>query len=436
VDRLPLDGVRVLDMTVAWSGPYVTMLLADFGAEVIRVENPWVFPTSTRGVFPRPSKETVAAAGNLNMAGYPDLDPGDRPWNRSAIFNWHSRNKRSVTLDLRQESGRELFLRLVDVSHVLVENNAVTTLGRLGIDEATLLARNDRFIVMRMPSMGLDGPHSGFIGMGGSFEAIAGLKAFRGFPGTPPDLVPSSLHMDAASGTTGAFAAMMGLRRLRREGVGGLVELPQLENLIHHFGEVVVAGSRGVEAEPMGNRDAWHAPQGVYPCSGTDRWVAVSVGSDEEWLAFRRAMGDPDWSRDLRFETVAGRLDGLDELDARISDWTRDLDRYEVFHRCQAEGVAAAPVADEADLHADPQLQHRGFFRPLSSPHTGDHIYPTHGVTWTGPPLRWDRHPPGLGEDNEYVYKQILQLSDDEYEEVSAQGHLSIDYLDRDGRRL
>jgi crotonobetainyl-CoA:carnitine CoA-transferase CaiB-like acyl-CoA transferase len=142
---LPLDGVRVLDLTVAWSGPYVTMLLADFGAEVIRVENPWVFPTSTRGVFPRPPKEVVAGATNLNMSGYPDLDPGERPWNRSAIFTWHSRNKRSMTLDLRKESGREIFLRLVDVSQVLVENNAPATLGRLGIDPELLLARNERF---------------------------------------------------------------------------------------------------------------------------------------------------------------------------------------------------------------------------------------------------------------------------------------------------
>ena len=112
------------------------------------------------------------------------------------------------------------------------------------------------------------------------------------------------------------------------------------------------------------------------------------------------------------------------------------LDRYDVFHRCQTEGVAAGPVADEADLHADPQLRQRGFFRRLSSPHTGEHVYPTHGVNWSGPPLRWDRHPPGLGEDNEYVYKQVLRLSDEEYEELVAQGHLSEDYLDPTGRPL
>ncbi len=113
------------------------------------------------------------------------------------------------------------------------------------------------------------------------------------------------------------------------------------------------------------------------------------------------------------------------------------MDRYEVFHRCQAEGVPAAPVMDEADAYADPQLQHQGFFRPLHSPHTGDHLYPAHAVRWTGPPLQWERGAPGLGDDNEYVYKDILKLTDAEYEELQREGvHISQDFLDSDGRPL
>src|SRR5579862_6142252 len=110
-------------MTMAWSGPYATMFLADYGAEVIRVENPWVFPAATRGAFARPSAETVAAAIPMTVAGYPDLDPGARPWNRNAMFNWHARNKRSMTLDVRTPSGQSLFMRLVEASEVLVENH-------------------------------------------------------------------------------------------------------------------------------------------------------------------------------------------------------------------------------------------------------------------------------------------------------------------------
>ena len=126
-----------------------------------------------------------------------------------------------------------------------------------------------------------------------------------------------------------------------------------------------------------------------------------------------------------------------DELDRALSDWTRTMDRYEVFHRCQAEGVPAAPVMDEADAYADPHLQHQGFFRPLHSPHTGDHLYPGHAVRWTGPPLQWERGAPGLGDDNEYVYKAVLKLTDAEYEELQREGvHISRDFLDSDGRPL
>lgn len=433
---LPLAGVRVIDMTVAWSGPYVTMLLADLGAEVIRVENPWIFPASTRGVFPRPPAEAVAGATNLNMSGYPDLDPGDRPWNRSAIFNWHGRNKRSMTLDLRKESGRDVFLRLVDESDVLVENNAPNTLDRLGIDHQRLVERNPQLVALRMPSGGLSGPYRDFIGFGSSFEGLVGLRSFRGVPGTTPEEAPMSLHMDAAAGTTGAFGAMVALRRVRREGAGGLVELSQIENLAQHIGEIVMAAAAGFEAVPQGNRDGRHAPQGVYRCEGEDRWVAISVASDEEWKGMRRAMDDPGWAADPRFATVDRRIEAADELDERIASWTASLDRHEVFHRCQAHGVAAAPVADEADLYADPQLRHRGFFRSMWSPHTGEHEYPGHVVRWSGPPLRWDGPSPGLGDDNEYVYREVIGVGDDEYERLRGDGHISSDYLDAHGRPL
>lgn len=422
-------------MTVAWSGPYVTMLLADFGAEVIRVENPWIFPTSTRGVFPRPTKESVAEATNLNMSGYPDLDPGDRPWNRSAIFNWHGRNKRSMTLDLRKDKGREMFLRLVEVSDVLVENHSPHTLDGLNLGYEQLSERNPAFVALRMPSGGLSGPYRSLIGMGSSFEGLVGLRSLRGFPGTAPEDAPMSLQMDAASGA-GAFAVMAALRRRRIEGTGSLIDFAQVENLAHHIGEYVTASAGGVEVEPLGNRDPRFAPQGVYPCAGGERWVAISVGSDEAWASLRTLLGEPRWAADPRLETLAGRHSLHDSLDEHIAQWTEHLDPYDVFHRCQAVGVAAAPVADEADLYADPWLAHRQYFRPLTSPHTGTHDYPSHALRWNGPPLKWERGSPGLGDDNEYVYKDILNVTSEEYEELLRDGHISSDYLDPDGRSL
>lgn len=433
---LPLAGVRVVDLTVAWSGPFVTMLLADLGAEVIRVENPWIFPTSTRGVFPRPSAAAVAGAANLNMSGYPDLDPGPRPWNRSAIFNWHARNKLSITADLRKQAGREAFLRLIERSDVLVENNSPHTLDSLGLGWPELEQRNPNLIALRMPSCGLTGPYRDFIGFGGSFEGLVGLRSIRGLPGGTPAEAPSSLHMDAAAGATGTFATLVALRARAARGAGCLLELAQMENLAHHIGEIVMAAERGVPQRPTGNRDPRYAPQGVYPCSGTDRWVAISVGSDADWQALVAIMGSPTWALDERFGSAQGRAATHDELDERLSEWTRSQDRFAVFRRCQAEGIACAPVMDELDLYADPQLRHRGFFRELDSPHTGRHEYPGHVMRWTGPALRWERAAPGLGEDNEYVYKTVLGLSDDQYEELREGGHISEDYLDRAGLPL
>ena len=164
--------------------------------------------------------------------------------------------------------------------------------------------------------------------------------------------------------------------------------------------------------------------------------MAISVGSDEEWRTLRRLMGDPAWAEDPTFSAAPGRMAAHDELDQRISAWTQGLDRYDVFHLCQAAGIAAAPVMDEADMYADPQLAHIGFFRPLESPHTGRHSYPAHPLRWSGPPLRWDWAAPGLGDDNEYVFHQVLGLTEDEYAQLVAEGHLSQDYLDREGNPL
>ena len=296
MQKLPLAGIRVIDMTMAWSGPYATMFLGDYGAEVIRVENPWIFPAATRGTFARPSPEMVAAAATMTVAGYPDLDPGDRPWNRNAMFNWHGRNKRSMTLDVRKDSGQDLFLRLVGASDVLVENHPARMLESLDFGYERLAQHNPGLVVLRMPAGGLTGPYRDYVGFGHGFEGLVGLRSIRGFPGTPPEDTPLSLHMDATSGAAGAFAVMLALRRQRRTGRGAHIDLSQIENLAQHIGEVLMVSRSAAPIGPMGNRDMRHAPQGVYPCAGEERWVVIAVGCDAEWDGLRRAMGEPAWA--------------------------------------------------------------------------------------------------------------------------------------------
>jgi len=433
--RLPLEGIRVLDLTVVWAGPYATMFLGDLGADVIRVDNPWVFPSATRGVMPRPPKAMLTEGDGI-FSAYPDGEPGDRPWNRLGLFNSHARNKRSVTLDLRRDSGREAFLQLAETCDVMVENNSVDLLSKLGIDWDALHARNPRLVLLRMPSMGLSGPYRAYLGFGVNFEAVCGLTALRGYPDVDRSESENVYHMDAASGAAGAFAVLTALHRRERTGVGELVELAQSENMLGHIGEYLIdAGRTGAEHDSLGNRHRTRAPQGCYPCVGDDAWAVISVGDDDEWAGLGAAAGSPGWATDPRFATAEGRRTHHDELDTLLAAWTATLTPDEVFHRCQANGVPAAPVLHDTEAFDDPHLRARGMFAPNSCPDTGTHEYPTHAWHWDGPALRFGPLPI-MGGDNEAVLKGLLGLDEAAYAALDAEGHLSTSYLAPDGTPL
>ncbi|MDA3039130.1 MAG: CoA transferase [Actinomycetota bacterium] len=434
-EQLPLEGIRVLDLTVVWAGPYATALLGDLGAEIIRVDNPRVFPSATRGLMARPPRMITDTIGGI-FGGYPDAEPGDRPWNRVALFNAHARNKRSVTLDPRTDSGREAFLRLAEQCDVMIENNSVDLLDKLGIGWADLHARNRNLILIRMPSVGLEGPYRSYLGFGVNFEGLCGLTALRGYADADLSENESVFHMDAASGSAGAFAALTALRRRNQTGVGEMIELSQSENMINHIGEYVIESAwTGVEHTPIGNRHRVRAPQGCYPCVGDDAWAVISIGTDAEWVGLGRAAGDPEWASDARFATADGRRARHDEIDELLGRWTAGLTPYEVFDRCQAERVPAAPVLHELEALADPHLRERGMFRPNGNIDTGTHEYPTHVWHWDGPDLRWEPLPI-LGGDNADVFRNLCGYSEDDYAKLDADGNLSESYFGPDGNPL
>lgn len=425
--RAALDGLRVLDLTVAWSGPFATMLLGDMGAEVIRVESLHHYPTSTKGVR-KPPRSMVARLGNVNR-GYPGLDPGDDPWNRNALYNAHARNKRSMTVDLRQPEGREVFLRLVEMSDGLFENNTLGTLERLGIGPDLLLARNPRLIVVRMPPLGSDGPLAHFTGFAPQFEALTGIIAAQGYADEEVTSPVTSFFMDAASGPAAASAFLMALRARRRHGRGAVIEVPQAENLLHSVGDLVAeALLTGRDPPRRGNRDRWFAPQGVYPCAGDDQWVAMTVTSDDQWRSLCRVVGDASL-HDPALSDVVARRRRHDEIDAAIATWSRSLDKRAAAARLQAEGVPAGPVLDEADAHADPHLLARGFFVELTHPSAGTHAHPGALFTMSATPPAIARAAPVLGQDNDYVYRTLLGCTDDEVEQLRATGHIGDRYV-------
>lgn len=432
---LPLSGVRVLDMTVVWAGPLCTTLLGDLGAEVIRLDNPNLFPTATRGAIPRPRPGLEWELGQY-WSGFPDGDGGERPWNRVAAFLIHARGKKSATLDLRTELGRSTFLRLVAESDVFVENNSVKVLEQLGLDVATLHEANPRLIVVRMPSLGLEGPYRDHIGFGAHMEALCGLTSLRGYRDLDPSSLDATYFMDPASGAAGAVATMAALRRRERSGTGELVEIAQAENLLNYIGEYLIDTSlTGSAHERHGNRHPHRAPQGVYPCLGTDRWIALSVPDDAGWRSLVELMGSPQWALRPELATEDGRRDHHELIDQELAAWTAGHDRFALAEALRSAGVQAGPVMDEADVFADPQLGERGFFRSNRSSDVPDTLFPGHLWRWDGPPLAWGELNV-MGRDNDEVYRGILGLGDAEMAALAEGGHLADGYRGPDGRPL
>ena len=428
--RLPLSGIRVLDFTVIWAGPHGVMLLGDLGAEIFRVESCQHHITNTRGLYPNPTKELVARADLA--ANYPDGDPGERPWNRYAIFNGLGRNKLSLTTDLMRPEGRKVVHELVKVSDVLIENSAPGLLNRLELDYETVHALNPTLVYVSMPIFGLTGPYKDFTGFGGNAEGISGMGSLRGYRDSDPTGMGVSNHMDSVSGTAVAYATLVALHERRRTGRGQFVELGQLENLIQHVGGPLMdAAMNGRTQGPLGNRDAVRAPQGIYPCRGEDRWIAISVSSDEEWGSLCRVMGRSDLAQAPEYEGNLARQTRHDDLDALLSQWTSTRDPEELMPLLQQHGVPAGIVANDKDVFEDPHLDARGFFQEMEHPDCGRHRYPGHSFKYSRTPVRFDTPAPLLGQQNDYVYRQLLGYPEAEIQRLTELGHIGDSYSEK-----
>jgi crotonobetainyl-CoA:carnitine CoA-transferase CaiB-like acyl-CoA transferase len=224
---------------------------------------------------------------------------------------------------------------------------------------------------------------------------------------------------------------MAALRYRAATGRGQLVELSQGENVMAHLGDMFVDQQFGVEPRRVGNRHARHAPQGLYPCLGENRWIAVSVPDNATWRALAEATGSPELGEDPRFAEGATRAEHHDDLDRILSAWTSSREMMDAFHLLQRAGVPAGPLLDDELLTADPHLAARGWFRPLDSGDMGSYLHP--GLAFTGVPHAWRRGSPTLGEDNEYVYQELLGVSDEDYRRFTDERLLATDYLQPDG---
>jgi benzylsuccinate CoA-transferase BbsF subunit len=432
----PLQGVRVLDLCVVWAGPFATMLLGDLGAEVVKIENPFVFQPMTRGAMARPP-QIMADVTNAWQGGYPDGLVGERPWDYTPTFVSVFRNKKSFTVDIRRPEGMDILARLVEKCDVVYENNATGTTEKLGITYDWLKSIKEDIIMMRVPAYGNSGPYSSARALGVHLEGVMGHTMLRGYDDSGPDSNTAIFSGDYLAGAQGAFAVMTALWHRDRTGEGQLIEVAQAENAAAMFTQAIMDYSlNGKTQVAIGNRDVHgQYPCGVYPAKspGTvetqdDHWISISVQSDEQWQAFGEAIGSPEWAADARFATNEGRAEHYKEIDAQITEYTVRHGDYELMHRLQAAGVAAAPVLEASRMFDDEQLLARDFFREQTIEGAGTRKFV--GPLWQfeKTPVEFFQAPATLGEHNEYVYKDLLGVSDEEYAKLEADGHIATEY--------
>ena len=416
----PLAGIRVTDFCWMGVGAVATRLLADFGADVIRIED--------RRRLDMPRRLPLYKGETARSYGEEDSDPDP---NKGGMFNNYNRNKLGITLNMREEKGRQIAERLIETSDALTENFAPGVMERWGLTEQRVRAMNRTILYARMSGFGHSGPYAAYRSYGPVVQAVCGLSHISGLPGREPSGWGLS-YMDNQAAYYNSMALLAGLLGRRLTGEGTDIDVSAVEAGFELIGPLlmdVAINRRSTRRSdfPLGNRLAHPAvaPHGVYPCEGTDRWIAIAVFDEREWTALVEVMGNPDWASDARFATMAERVRHQDELDSLIGDWTRSWNRHELMSALQGAGVRGGAVQDARDVNEfDPQMAHRDVFFELDHPVIGEARF--EGVPFTSTsfaPDHW-RSAPLLGEDNEYVMTSVLGFSADEYRALQEEGVL------------
>ncbi|MGW6907473.1 CoA transferase [Streptomyces sp. NPDC054940] len=400
--RPALDGVRVLDLTWVLAGPYCTKVLADHGADVIKVES-----------LGRPDPTRFAPFMHLSRG--PHTDP-----NTNGYFNEVNRNKRGIALDTRTDEGVTVLRELIASCDVLVENFSATVMKRLGLDHEALREINPGIVYVSMSGMGHTGPRAGWVSYADTVSASSGLTGLTGWE--PDDVVGVIYgHGDIVAGLQAALATVAALEHREETGRGQHIDLSQLEAISAHMGTSLLTASRS----PIGNAHPRWSPQGVYRCLGTDRWLALGVRSDAEWRALCEVLGRPELATDERLSTAEGRRRKGALVDGALSDWARTLPADLAAELLQARGIPAGAVQDGRELvEHDPQLRARGFYVRKEHPVAGAFLHEGLPIRLTGTPGSIRRPAPVLGADTDEVLREVAGLSAERLRSLHAAGVL------------
>ena len=379
----PLKGVRVIDLTRAWAGPFCTRLLADYGAEVIKIES-GKFDTQREG--------------------------------RAGTYTELNRNKMSITIDLHHPEGQALVRRLAEQSDVLVNNYRPGTLERFNLGYEELRKVNPDIIVLSMPGYGSTGPGRLYASHGAQLMADSGMYYIWGQPDTPVERRGRAAIPDFLGGAQGALAVTAALHARDAIGAGQEIEIAQLEALVAALGVGLLDSSiNSRDWEPSGNRKPDAAPYDVYACRGRDAYCAITCLTDVQWEALCRAIGRAHLASDARFGTLADRAENADALDEIITAWTRDLTPRQVMYLLQKAGVPAAVVQTGEDVYFDVHLRERSFVVPVDDPESGPMDVTGLSIHLSETPGRQQMDGrPVFGGANDYVFDTLLKLSPEE----------------------
>ena len=390
----PLDGIRVLDFTWAWAGPYCTLQMAHMGAQVIRIESE-KRPCVTRLIPP-----------------FVDDQPGP---NRAGYFNQYSQGKKSIQLDLARPEAAEIVKKLAAQSDIVVQNFSAGAIERMGFGYDTLSQIKPDLIMISICGYGQTGPERQYMGYGPASVPLAGISSLSGYRDKEPAEVGIS-YGDPNAGIFGAFAAMAALAYRQRTGRGVHVDLALWEALLVLMPEGLMDYAMNkTQAERDGNRDPWMAPHGCFKCLGdADKWVTIVCGSDAEWQALCRAIGQPELATDKRFANATARKANEDVLEDILSAWTAQRDRWEVTEVLQQAGVAAFPSMSNKDMATDPHLEARGYLVRKDHPEFSPRVHA--GVPWqmSDTPCEVRTAAPLRGQHTDEVLGELLGMSEAE----------------------
>lgn len=399
---LPLTGIRVVELCTGAAGPTVAKCLGEYGAEVLKIES------RQRGDGHR---------GGTNPAR----------WNVMPDFVKLSRNKKSVTVNLKTDRGKQVIKDLIAQSDVVVDNYSLGVLERWGMSYDELRALKPDVILIRLKGLGCTGPYAHHITYGPNLLTLSGITHLWNHPNSPASTGEArTQHPDFMSGIAGAAAVMSALLYRHRTGKGQCIDFGQIEAGAMLLGPYYLDYSiNGRDAGPVGNAIAGAAPHDVYPCKGDDKWCVIAVRNQEEWQRFCQATGNSSWSSDERFANPLAREGNKQALDELVAGWTRDRDGNEIMRLLQSAGVPAAPVQDvESQITDNPQFDFRKLFITMDEPKLGP-------ITAEAPPVKMSETPPRvyrvaplMGEHTQSVLRDILHLPESEIKDLAEQGVL------------